>query len=171
MSKPALGLSGPANERMAAMPAGPSRPLAPQARWVWRGRLVFIWGIVFLATIVIGVPVRVTLDQLGWSLVAIAAFLTIVVAPEVAWRNWRWDVNPEAIEIRQGIVKLRLTRIPMPRVQHVETTQDVVERYLKLASVHVYTAAGKHNIALLPYDDADHLRSQISDLARTVDAP
>jgi membrane protein YdbS with pleckstrin-like domain len=153
------------------MPAGPSRSLAPLARWVWRGRLLFIWGVVLLFTTVIGLPVKVILGPVPWAVVAIAAFLTIVVAPEVGWRNWRWDVDPEAIEIRHGVVKLRLTRIPMPRVQHVETTQDVVERYLKLASVHIYTAAGKHNIALLPYDDADHLRSQISDLARTADAP
>lgn len=153
------------------MPAGPSRQLAPQARWVWRGRLAFIWGIALFATVVVGVPVRVILDPVVWAGVAMVAFLMIIVAPEVGWRNWRWDVDPEAIEIRQGVVKLRLTRIPMPRVQHVETTQDAVERLLRLASVHVYTAAGKHNIALLSYDDADLLRSQVSELARTADAP
>ena len=83
------------------------------------------------------------------------------------WRRWRWEVREEEIDIDQGILLVRRTLIPMPRVQHVETTRNVLEQALRLATVKVHTAAGGHTIPLLDERDAARVRDRIAVLART----
>jgi membrane protein YdbS with pleckstrin-like domain len=95
----------------------------------------------------------------------------VTVVPELRWRRWRWDVRPEAIDIRHGTLTVRRTLVPMLRVQHVDTTRDVVEQSLDLATVVVHTAAGSHRIPLLTVADAAEVRDRIADLASTADEP
>jgi uncharacterized protein len=91
--------------------------------------------------------------------------------PELRWRRWRWDVNPDVIDIRHGTLTIRRTLIPMLRVQHVETTRGVLEQTFELATVEIHTAAGSHTIPLLGLADAGEVRDRIADLARTADEP
>ena len=53
---------------------------------------------------------------------------------------------------------MRRTLIPMARVQHVETTEGVLEQALGLATVAIHTAAGGHTIPLLRDLDAARVR-------------
>jgi membrane protein YdbS with pleckstrin-like domain len=110
------------------------------------------------------------------SLVAMLLALAGLVAfggfePQVRWKRWRWEVRPEAIDIRQGVLVVRRTLIPLVRVQHVDTTRGVIEQALDLATVVIHTAAGSHKIPLLDEGDADELREHIAELARTADEP
>jgi membrane protein YdbS with pleckstrin-like domain len=102
---------------------------------------------------------------------AAGLILGVGLLPELRWRRWRWDVSPEAIDIRHGTLTVRRTLIPMPRVQHVDTTSNVLEQQLDLATVEVHTAAGSHKIPLLSTWDAGVLRDRIAELARTADEP
>jgi uncharacterized protein len=151
--------------------AEPTRSLSPEARWIWRAEQAFVWGV----AVVIGVMVATQLDGIWATLArvlpAVGLVVCVLAVPGLRWRNWRWDVAPEAIDIRHGTVVVLRTLIPMLRVQHVETSQDVLERALDLASVRVHTAAGSHKIPLLRRRDADELRDRIADLARTADGP
>lgn len=151
--------------------ARPRRPLSPEARWIWRVEQALGWGVALVAAVAVSSQLDGALTTLARVLPAVALIASVLVVPELRWRNWRWDVHPEAIDIRHGTVTVRRTLIPMLRVQHVETTQDVLERALELATVRVYTAAGSHKIPLLPRRDADALRDRIADLARAADAP
>ena len=153
------------------MTAEPSRTLAREARWVWRGEQVLGWGVVVL----IGMAVAPQLDgalALLVRLLPIAALVTFaVLVPSLRWRNWRWEVRPEAIDIRHGTFTIRRTLVPMLRVQHVDTRRNPVEQSLDLATVVVHTAAGSHTIPLLRVADAAEVRDRIADLARTADQP
>lgn len=150
---------------------GPRRPLSPEARWIWRAGQALGWGVALVAGVALASQLDGVLATLARVLPAVGLLACVLVVPELRWRNWRWDVDPKAIDIRHGTVTVRRTLIPMLRVQHVETTQDVLERALALATVRVYTAAGSHRIPLLTRRDADELRDRIADLARTADAP
>ena len=87
----------------------------------------------------------------------------------VRLRRWRWDVDPDALDIRHGTFTVRQTVVPMVRVQHVDTTSHILEQVFDLATVEVHTAAGSHKIPLLTDHQADDLRDRIADLARTAD--
>jgi membrane protein YdbS with pleckstrin-like domain len=100
----------------------------------------------------------------------LAGVLSVAVVPELRWRRWRWDVRPEAIDVRHGALTVRRTLVPMERVQHVDTRRGVLEQSFGLATVEVHTAADSHTIPLLSVPDADEVRDRIAALARTADA-
>jgi membrane protein YdbS with pleckstrin-like domain len=158
------------SESQAAI-APPSRPLSPEARWIWHAEAVVRWSVVLIVAIAVDRWIDSVPTTLAWILVAIGFVPWVVIAPDLRWRHWRWDVRPEVIHIRHGTVTIRETLILMLRVQHVETTQGVIERARNLATVRVYTTAGSHQIPLLPRSEADRLRDRIADLARIADAP
>ncbi len=145
----------------------PTRTLSREARWVWRGEQLLGWGVAVVVSFTIaaqldGVP---ALALRFLPVLCLLAF--VVVVPSLRWRNWRWEVRPDAIDIRHGTFTIRRTLVPMVRVQHVDTTRGVVEQSLDLATVVVHTAAGSHRIPLLSVKDAAEVRDRIADLART----
>jgi membrane protein YdbS with pleckstrin-like domain len=149
----------------------PTRTLAREARWVWRSEQLIGWGI----AVVVGLILAAQLDgvtALALRVVPIAGLLICVpLVPGLRWRHWRWEVRPEAIDLRRGTFTIRRTLVPMLRVQHVDTTRGPLEQSLDLATVVVHTAAGSHSIPLLRIADAAELRDRIAELARTADEP
>lgn len=147
----------------------PDRRLAPAAKPVWRLQQLAGWAPAVIAGLLVA-------GQLEGLAAAAARWLPLAgllaataVVPELRWRRWRWDVRPEAIDIRQGAFTIRRTLVPMERVQHVDTTRGVLEQSFNLATVVVHTAAGSHTIPLLALRDADLVRDHIAELARTAD--
>jgi uncharacterized protein len=149
----------------------PSRTLAREARWVWRGEQLAGWAV----AVAVGLIVAAQLDGVLAVLVRVVPILGLVICvalvPSLRWRRWRWDVRPEAIDIRHGTFTIRRTLVPMLRVQHVDTRRGVVEQSLDLATVVVHTAAGSHTIPMLRVKDAAEVRDRIAELARTADEP
>ena len=149
----------------------PTRTLAREARWVWRGEQFVVWGV----AVVVGLIVAAQLDGVIGLALRLAPIIGLLVCvtlvPSLRWRHWRWEVRPEAIDIRRGTFTIRRTLVPMLRVQHVDTTRGVVEQSLDLATVVVHTAAGSHSIPLLSVAAAAEVRDRIADLARTADEP
>jgi uncharacterized protein len=145
----------------------PARTLAPSARWVWRGEQLLVWGIATIAGFALAGPLDGALAVLVRVLPLLALVACTAIVPELRWRRWRWDVRPEEIDVRHGTLVVRRTLIPMRRVQHVDTTRDIVEQWLGLASVEVHTAAGGHKIPLLTFADAGVVRDRIAELAST----
>ena len=149
----------------------PTRTLAREARWVWRGEQLIGWGIAVVAGLIVAAQLDGVL-ALALRVVPVVGLLVCVpLVPALRWRHWRWEVRPEAIDIRRGTFTIRRTLLPMLRVQHVDTTRGPLEQSLDLATVVVHTAAGSHSIPLLRVADAAELRDRIADLARTADEP
>ena len=150
----------------------PTRTLAREARWVWRGEQLLVWGV----AVVVGMIVAAQLDDDVLALVlrvvpVVGLLVCVLLVPSLRWRHWRWEVRPEAIDIRRGTFTIRRTLVPMLRVQHVDTTRGIVDQSLDLATVVVHTAAGSHSIPYLRVADAAEVRDRIADLARTADEP
>jgi hypothetical protein len=114
-----------------------------------------------------GLPPWVPLLVLAGTTAVLA--LSLGVAPEVQYRRWRWEVREEEIRLREGLIVVSHTVIPMVRVQHVDTSQGPIMRALGLSDVHVWTAANKHTIPALSDEHAADLRDRIATLARVTD--
>jgi membrane protein YdbS with pleckstrin-like domain len=151
--------------------AEPSRTLAREARWVWRAEQLAGWGVTVLIAMGVAAQLDGALALLVRLLPLVALAVSVVVVPSLRWRRWRWDVRPEAIDIRHGTFTIRRTLVPMLRVQHVDTRRNPIEQMFDLATVVIHTAAGSHTIPLLRVTDADEVRDRIADLARTADEP
>lgn len=152
----------------------PSRPLNERAITIFRVDAVIIAVVVFTlgagASTILGFA-----DQPRWIAVLPAAItlilggLHVVVSPGLRWRNWRYDVDDEQVSLHHGYLLQVSTRIPMARIQHVDTRRGVLERRLGLASLIVYTAAGSRLIPGLLADDAAAIRDRIATLANVRD--
>jgi uncharacterized protein len=139
----------------------PGRRLSPNARWVWRLQQGAFWVVVLVVVLALDVSAALT------AVPVLGLLAGAGVWPAVRWRHWRWDVSSEAIVMRRGTLVVRETVVPMLRVQHVDTTSDILEQALDLSNVVVHTAAGSHKIPLLGAAAAGELRSQIARLAQT----
>ncbi|MCP8968152.1 PH domain-containing protein [Ectobacillus ponti] len=94
------------------------------------------------------------------------AFFTVIVLPKLRWQRWRYVIYEEEIDLQHGVVITTKTLIPMVRVQHVDVRQGPFLRRYGLASVEITTAATKHEIPAVAYEEAEQLRMQLSKLAR-----
>ena len=110
-----------------------------------------------------------TLAVLGWLAAVAAGAAAVVVAPELRWRRWRWEVREHEVDIRHGTVAVTRTLVPMLRVQHVDTKRDLLQQALGLATVVFHTAAGANEIPALTVAEAAQVRDRIAELARTAD--
>jgi hypothetical protein len=159
----------PERPEVAAVPppstGEPRRRLAPGAKWAWRAHLVGIWIVVAA----VAAAIASQLDIVGAILFAgsiLVLLAAVLVIPALRYSRWRWDLRPDAIDIRHGTFTVRRTLVPLVRVQHVDTRRGILEQMLDLATVVVHTAAGSHTIPYLSPRDADELRDRIAALAR-----
>ncbi len=114
-------------------------------------------------------------DAPGWSGVAVRiagvllALAGVIVEPRLRWRNWRYELREEEIDLQRGAFVLTRTLIPTIRVQHVDTRRTWLADQLGLRSVVIHTAGGSHSIPALRPDDAAAIRDRIAQLARRPD--
>lgn len=168
-------MSGRAAWMSAAPLPEPRERLDPRARVIWRiaGTIQAVIaaavaiGIMALArrvfdlrwAWVIGVPVAVLV--LGLALTAIV--------PAINWRQWRYEIREEEVDIRHGVVTIARQLVPMARIQHVDTRRGPLQRQFGLASVVLYTAAGAIEIPELADPVAAAVRDRIAALANVRD--
>lgn len=97
------------------------------------------------------------------------ALLGLLVEPQRRWRNWRYELRDEEIDLRRGVLVVTRTLIPTIRVQHVDTKRTWLADQLGLRSVVIHTAGGSHTIPALPPDRAAEIRDRIAQLAQRPD--
>ncbi|MDO4540193.1 MAG: PH domain-containing protein, partial [Syntrophomonadaceae bacterium] len=105
----------------------------------------------------------------GALLVLALTVYSVLLAPSIRWRTWRYLVTEQQIELRYGVLIRHHVIIPMVRVQHVDTEQGPLLKSFGLSTVIIATAAGRHHIPALADAVAAELREKISLLARVVD--
>lgn len=152
----------------------PQRSLADKTLYAWRFGAVIeaIFFFIFSAAYW-GASQFIALPMWGlYTLIAITlawAVFYISIWQSLCWSRWKYQVYEDEVELMFGVVIKRRIIIPMIRVQHVDTRQGPVLRYLGLASVTISTAATVHEVPGLTIDNADRLRDQIAELAREAD--
>lgn len=149
----------------------PFHKLTPRAirMWQWSNsiRSLFFFAIPAGYTVAFGLDgfhqwVAISLTML----VFIYWLLSIFLMPHLAWKNWRYAVDQNEIDLKRGVIFKTRTLIPLSRVQHVDTRQGPLLGWYNLASVTISTAATTHEIPALDEVLADRVRQQISTYAR-----
>lgn len=148
-----------------------SKKLSPRTIGAWQ------WGNAAGNFIFLGIP-AVYYSFLGietfhfWIVLSLGLFfffywlLSIVLIPYLRWKNWRYSINQNEIDLLRGILVKTETLIPLSRVQHVDTRQGPLLRWYGLSSVTISTAATTHEIPGLDQHIADRVRKEISTYAR-----
>lgn len=153
----------------------PSERLDPRARLLWRltgavqtAVLALVSGGITAALVLgAGAPAYLWAAPAGVAILAALAF--VVLVPTLRWRRWRYEIREEEVDLQRGMVWVSRTLVPLARIQHVDTRRGPLERWLGLATVIFYTAAGPSQIPELSEPVADEVRDRIAELARGQD--
>jgi len=93
------------------------------------------------------------------TLMAINAF----VYPKIEYKQWRYSINEDCIELIHGIYFVKNTIIPVVRIQHIKTSQGPVNKKLGLSSMEIYTAGGVHKIPNINKEKAEEIAKHLKD--------
>jgi membrane protein YdbS with pleckstrin-like domain len=132
-----------------------------------------------LVVVVVGVVGLTALSkaEVATTAVLVLLFLVVLVVvlgaawylPLIEWRQWRYAIRDDEIELRSGIFTVTRTLIPMSRVQLVDFRQGLIDREFDLATITIHTAAGQREIPGIAAREAEPLRSRIAALANIHD--
>lgn len=149
----------------------PKYHLDPRARELWR-----ISGLIeTAATAVVAGVIVVVLNRFdllsaallwgGWAVLVAVAALGVWPVPDLRWRRWRYEIGETEVDLESGWLTVTRTKIPMTRIQHVDTRRGPLQRRFGLANVVLYTAAGQNEIPALADRVAAEARDRIAALA------
>jgi membrane protein YdbS with pleckstrin-like domain len=170
---PPLPQQGGKTDRMLSTP--PREHLDPRALRLWRiGEVVqsvffVVIGAAVTAALVYLTDLSPFLAALPVVLAIIISVADVVLVPTLRWKNWRYEVRDLEVDLQRGLLTITRTRVPMARIQHVDTRRGPLEQRFGLATVILYTAAGANQIPSLDLAVADNVRDRIASLANTHD--
>lgn len=84
--------------------------------------------------------------------------------PRFRYRAWGFALRPEELYIEHGVLNHVRTVVPLRRIQHVDVSQDLIEREFALGRLVVHTAGSRSSdvvIPGLPLSEAEHIRDEV----------
>lgn len=137
-------------------------------------RVVRLWQLAWLgrtavaaaAVAVLGRWVDTPLTSALFAAVVVLGLVGALVWPPARYHAWSFQVRKDDLLIRRGVLSRATSVIPHARIQHVDTRQDLVERWLGLARVVIYTAGIRGAELILPGLPAGEVEELRDDLGR-----
>ncbi len=150
-------------------------PLHPRITIVWRvsglsgatALAVTIGALEMLVLAPRGIFIGAT-GVLTGTITALALTLALVW-PTLRYRAWRWQVDRDHVLIQKGVLWRSRSLIPRVRIQHVDTHNSPLQRWLGLSSLVIYTAGTRGADAEIPgiaAEQAEQLREELAQLAQ-----
>ncbi|MEF8795121.1 MAG: PH domain-containing protein [Salinivenus sp.] len=87
-----------------------------------------------------------------------------LVWPRLRYRAWGFALRPEELYMEHGVLNHVRTVVPLRRIQHVDVSQDLIEREYALGRLVVHTAGSRSSdvvIPGLPLPEAERIRDEI----------
>ncbi len=122
-------------------------------------RAKVLWTITRLIFMLVAVGFTAILTSNPIILISVAAVLLLfaIIYPQVEYIQWSYCITDDRIEIKKGIIWRSHTIVPVGRIQHVESSNGVLQRMFRLSTVKIYTAGGMHRIENLSNDTAEEI--------------
>jgi len=111
---------------------------------------------VFLILVLVAVAVIYTKELLPTRylilgfLAALLLIILIFTYHFFTQKNYGFVVREKDILFQKGVLVIKTTIIPFNRVQHVSSTQSVLDKYFKLKNVKIFTAGGQGSDIKIP---------------------
>jgi hypothetical protein len=103
----------------------------------------------------------------GWTIAVLAvAIMSCVALPRLRYRHWRYRLREQELFLERGIFNRVRTVVPLRRIQHLDVSQDLIEREFGLGKLIVHTAGSRSSDVVLPglaIEDANGLRDTVKD--------
>ena len=96
---------------------------------------------------------------------AILAVITLYlfVRPQLYYDHYRYRLDDDKVEVREGIFTITHTLVPVERIHQVEVNKGPIDRHYGLAGVSITTAGGMVSIEYLKEDVAESIASKLNE--------
>jgi uncharacterized protein len=147
------------------------RSLEPAIKTVWTIKFAIVSACLF--TVVLGYEIYAYIAGSGdlpipagaiSAAVFLIGLLFTVATPRLQYRYWQFDLRPEELYIERGIFNRIRTVVPLRRIQHLDVSQNILEREFELSKLIVHTAGSRSSDVVLPglrMEEAERLRDDV----------
>ena len=84
-----------------------------------------------------------------YSVLTALALITMIIGL-LGFKYKRFAIREKDIIFQSGLIIRRKTHVPFNRVQHVEVNQGIIDRYVNLAKLKIFTAGGSRSDLSIP---------------------
>lgn len=105
------------------------------------------------------------------ALVVVSGAALTIVAPRLIYRRWRYALLEDELHVQYGVLNHVYTIVPLHRIQHMDVSQDIIEREHDLARLIVHTAGTRNSEVVVPglrLEKAESLRDRLNAYVHTV---
>ena len=148
----------------------PMHPLAPAIRTVWTIKFA-AWSALALLLVFVYDLTHFLGDDASWLppgvltvAVLLGGVLVSLLIPRLRYRYWRYDLKPEELYLERGILNRVRTIVPLRRIQHLDVSQNLLEREFELGKLIVHTAGSRSSDVVVPglrFEEAEQLRDTV----------
>ncbi len=145
-------------------------PLHPSIRTVWRIKLGLLWALVTAGFFIFEL-FQFLGDGDGWLptgvrtlAVLLVTIAIVVIVPALRYRFWRYELRDDELFLQRGILNRVRTVVPLRRIQHLDVSQDILEKEFDLGKLIVHTAGSRSSDVVLPglnIEEAEGLRDRL----------
>ncbi len=149
-------------------PSSPLEPLHPSVRTVWRIGSGLWWGLLVLGAAAYDV---VHLFRDGWLPTGVPTLTALLLAalylwavPRLRYRAWGYALFDDELHVARGVLNHVRTVVPLVRLQHIDVSQNILEKEFDLGKLIVHTAGTRHSTVTvpgLPHTVAEGLRDRM----------
>lgn len=146
------------------------RKLHPSAKSVWMIKYALLTTVVALAigayeiTQLFSAADRMLpVGTYTGTVLVLGAVITIGI-PLLRYKYWRFTLMDEELFLERGILNRVRTVVPLRRIQHLDVSQDVLEREFDLGKLIVHTAGTRSADVVVPglaYTEAEQFRDDL----------
>jgi membrane protein YdbS with pleckstrin-like domain len=161
--------SSPPDAVPADRPDDRTRSLDGAIQTVWRIKLAGLLLLVLLPVMFYDLTFLFSSDP--WLPFGLLSGTGLVVStvftllwPRLRYQSWRFALWPEELYREHGVLTHVRTIVPLRRIQHVDVSQDLLEREFALGRLVVHTAGSRSSdvvIPGLPLPEAERIRDEI----------
>ncbi|MGN0099024.1 MAG: PH domain-containing protein [Candidatus Methanomethylophilaceae archaeon] len=105
----------------------------------------------------------VDVGMLATMAIFVLIAIYLIVSPSVYYRRYRYRMDDDKVEVRQGIITITHDMVPIERVHQVKISRGPINRRYGLANVLVTTAGGTVSLSYLKEDVAEGIASKLND--------
>ncbi len=127
--------------------------------------IILAAGVYDLATALTGNGGVLPAGVVSFVILVLAITMAIGV-PRLRYKFWRYSLQDEELFLERGIFNRVKTVVPLRRIQHLDVSQDIIEREFSLGKLIVHTAGTRSSDVVLPglnIDEANRLRDVVKD--------
>jgi membrane protein YdbS with pleckstrin-like domain len=96
--------------------------------------------------------------------VLVVGLLYSIGWPHLRYGRWGFELRPEELYLEHGVITNVRTIVPLRRIQHLDVSQDLLEREFGLGRLIVHTAGSRSSDVVIPglrLDEAERIRDEV----------